>query len=219
MDTADSVLTSPAVTVGHPDRVFPTLSPAQIARVARHGRRHAIAPGEVLVEVGQRPVPFFVVLNGEVEVLRTSGGTQALFTTLTAGQFTGEGTMLTGRRGLTRLRAITSGEVIELAREELLGIIQTDAELSEIFMRAFILRRNELIAGGYGDVILMGSTHCAGTLGIEEFLTRNGHPFHYIDLDRDADAQELLDRFHVTADDVPVVICRGELVLRNPSIQ
>jgi thioredoxin reductase (NADPH) len=219
MDIADSVSTSPAVTVAHPDRVFPTLSPAQIARVARHGRRHAITPGEVLVEVGQRPVPFFVVLNGKVEVLRTSGGTQALFTTLTAGQFTGEGTMLTGRRGLTRLRAVTSGEVIELAREELLGIIQTDAELSEIFMRAFILRRNELIAGGYGDVILMGSTHCAGTLGIEEFLTRNGHPFHYIDLDRDADAQELLDRFHVTADDVPVVICRGEVVLRNPSIQ
>jgi len=219
MDTADSLLTSPTVTVAHPDRVFPTLSPAQIARVARHGRRHAITPGEVLVEVGQRPVPFFVVLNGEVEVLRTSGGTQALFTTLTSGQFTGEGTMLTGRRGLTRLRAITPGEVIELAREELLGIIQTDAELSEIFMRAFILRRNELIAGGYGDVILMGSTHCAGTLGIEEFLTRNGHPFHYIDLDRDADAQELLDRFHVTAVDVPVVICRGEVVLRNPSIQ
>jgi CRP-like cAMP-binding protein len=219
MDIADSVSTSPAVTVAHPDRVFPTLSPAQIARVARHGRRHAITPGEVLVEVGQRPVPFFVVLNGEVEVLRTSGGTEALFTTLTGGQFTGEGTMLTGRRGLTRLRAVTSGVVIELAREELIGIIQTDAELSEIFMRAFILRRNELIAGGYGDVILMGSTHCAGTLGIEEFLTRNGHPFHYIDLDRDADAQELLDRFHVTADDVPVVICRGEVVLRNPSIQ
>src|SRR5712691_11543164 len=86
-------------------------------------------------------------------------------------------------------------------------------------MRAFILRRIELIAGGYGDVVLIGSTHCAGTLGIKEFLTRNGHPFHYIDLDRDADAQDLLDRFHVTAADVPVLICRGDTVLRNPGNQ
>ena len=72
-----------------------------------------------------------------------------------------------------RIRAITRGEVIELAREQLLGLIQTDTELSEIFMRAFILRRIELIASGYGDVVLIGSTHCAGTLGVKEFQTRN----------------------------------------------
>src|SRR5206468_5253303 len=108
-------------------------------------------------------------------------------------------------------------EVIELAREQLLELIQTDAELSEIFMRAFILRRVELIASGHGDVVLIGSTHGAGTLGVKEFLTRNGHPFHYIDLDRDAEAQALLDQFHVTAGDVPVLICRGDAVLRNPS--
>jgi thioredoxin reductase (NADPH) len=84
-------------------------------------------------------------------------------------------------------------------------------------MRAFVLRRIELIAGGYGDVVMIGSTHCAGTLRVKEFLTRNGHPFHYIDLDRDADAQDLLDRFHISAADVPVLICRGDAVLRNPS--
>ena len=127
--------------------------------------------------------------------------------------------MLTGRRALARIRVSEPGEVIELDREQLLGLIQTDAELSEIFMRAFILRRIELIAGGYGDVVLIGSTHCAGTLRVQEFLTRNGHPFHYIDLDRDADAQDLLDRFHVSAADVPVLICRGDAVLRNPSNQ
>jgi thioredoxin reductase (NADPH) len=208
-----------AANLSRPDRVFPTLTPAQIARIAPHGRRRAITSGEVLVEVGQQPVPFFVVLSGEIQVLRPSARTEALIITQRAGQFTGEGTMLTGRRALTRIRAIESGEVIELDREPLLGIIQTDAELSDIFMRAFILRRIELIAGGYGDVVLIGSTHCAGTLRVEEFLTRNGHPFHYIDLDRDADAQDLLDRFHVTAADVPVLICRGDAVLRNPSNQ
>jgi thioredoxin reductase (NADPH) len=118
-----------------------------------------------------------------------------------------------------RIRAITPGEVIEIAREQLPGLIQTDTELSEIFMRAFILRRIELIASGYGDVVLIGSTHCAGTLSVSEFLTRNGHPFHYIDLDRDADAQDLLDRLHVFSADVPVLICSGDAVLRNPSHQ
>ena len=164
-------------------------------------------------------MPFFVLLSGAIDVLRPSAGTETLIVAQGAGQFTGEGSMLTGRRALTRIRVTEPGDVIELDREHLLALIQTDAELSEILMRAFILRRVELIAGGYGDVVLIGSTHCAGTLRITEFLTRNGHPFHYIDLDRDADAQDLLDRFHVSAADVPVLICRGDTVLRNPSHQ
>ena len=127
--------------------------------------------------------------------------------------------MITGRRALARARVSEPGEVIELDRSQLLALVQTDAELSEILMRAFILRRVELIARGFGDVVLIGSTHCAGTLRVKEFLTRNGHPYPYIDLDRDADAQELLDRFHVSAADVPVLICRGDAVLRNPSNQ
>jgi thioredoxin reductase (NADPH) len=112
-----------------------------------------------------------------------------------------------------------SGEVSELGRDRLLAIVQTDSEISEILMRAFILRRVELIAHGFGDAIVIGSSHCSGTLRVKEFLTRNVHPYTYIDLDRDADVQTLLDRFHVSAADVPVVVCRGEIVLRNPSNQ
>jgi glutaredoxin len=84
-------------------------------------------------------------------------------------------------------------------------------------MRAFILRRLELIARDLGDVIVIGSGHSAGTLRVKEFLARNGHPFQYIDLDRDREAQELLDRFQISVADVPVLICRGDAVLRNPS--
>jgi thioredoxin reductase (NADPH) len=97
--------------------------------------------------------------------------------------------------------------------------VQTDTELGEIIMRAFILRRVELIAGGLGDVVLVGSSHCAGTLRIKEFLTRNGHPYASIDLDRDAGVQDLLDHFKVSVADVPLLICRGEVVLRNPTNQ
>jgi thioredoxin reductase (NADPH) len=208
-----------ATTTADPDHVFPPLTRAQIARIASRGQRRAMVAGEVLVEVGQQPVPFFVILSGEVQVRRPSAGTDVLIVSQGAAQFTGEGTMLTGRRALTRIRSIERGEVIELNREQLLGLIQTDPELSDIFMRAFVLRRSGLIAGGFGDVVLIGSTHCAGTLRVKEFLTRNGHPFHYIDLDRDTDAQELLDRFQVVAADVPVLICRGDAILRNPSNQ
>jgi thioredoxin reductase (NADPH) len=218
MDTPTSSLT-PGPTISRPERLFPVLTTAQISRIASHGRRRAIASGDVLVEVGQRPVPFFVVLSGELQVLRPVEGTEVLIVSHRAGQFTGEGTMLTGRRALARTRVSQPGEVIELDRDQLFGLIQTDTELSDIFMRAFVLRRMELIAGGHSDVVMIGSMYCAGTLRIEEFLTRNGHPFHYIDLDRDADAQDLLDRFHVSAADVPVLICRGDAVLRNPSNQ
>ena len=111
----------------------------------------------------------------------------------------GEVNTLSGRPALLRSRVSESGEVIELDREHLLAIVQTDSELSELIMRAFILRRVELIAHGLGNVVLVGSNHCAGTLRVKEFLTRNGHPYSYIDLDRDTDVQDLLDRFHVTA--------------------
>jgi thioredoxin reductase (NADPH) len=201
------------------ERLFPTLSAPQIARVAAHGRRRSTAAGEVLVEPGARPVPFFVVLFGRVQIVRIADRAETIITTFGPGQFSGETNLITGRPALARTRVSESGEVIELDREQLLALVQTDAELSEILMRAFILRRVELIARGYGDVILIGSAHCAGTLRVKEFLVRNGHPHAYIDLDREADAQELLDRFRVTAADVPVLICRGQLVLRNPSNQ
>ena len=126
--------------------------------------------------------------------------------------------MLSGRPSLVRARATEPGEVIELDRAQLMSLVQNDSELSDIFMRAFILRRVELIAHGFGDAVLLGSNHCGGTLRIREFLNRNGHPHRFIDLDEEADVQQLLDRFGVGLGDVPVLIGRG-LVLKNPSNQ
>jgi thioredoxin reductase (NADPH) len=175
--------------------------------------------GEVLVEAGMRTAQFFVVTAGQIEIIRLSGATEELIAIYGPGMFTGEATLLTGRRGLAQIRAGEAGEVIEVDREHLLTLVQTDSELSDILMRAFILRRVELIARGLGDTAVIGSSHCAGTLRVKEFLTRNGHPYSSIDLDRDVDVQELLDQFHVTPADVPVVICYGEVVLRNPTNQ
>ena len=199
------------------ERMFPTLTPAQIERVAAHGQVRSIRSGEVLIEPGDRVVPFFVITAGRVEVVRPSVGIETLVAVHEPGQFTGEVNMLSGRPALVRSRVREADAVIELTREQLLALVQTDSEISELIMRSFILRRVELIAQGLGNVVLVGSNHCSGTLRVKEFLTRNGHPYSYIDLDRDTDVQDLLDRFQLTAADVPVLICRGEVVLRNPT--
>jgi thioredoxin reductase (NADPH) len=216
---ADIALPVPLTLSSGAERMFPTLTAAQIRRIAAHGRARSVQTGEVLVQAGAHIVPFFLITSGRVEAVRPCGNTETLVAVHGPGQFTGEVNMLSGRPTLVRSRAVEAGEVIELDREHLLALVQTDSELSELIMRAFIVRRVELIAHGLGDVVLVGSNHCSGTLRVKEFLTRNGHPYSYIDLDRDTDVQDLLDRFHISATDVPVVICRGEVVLRNPTNQ
>jgi thioredoxin reductase (NADPH) len=201
------------------EKIFPKLIPAQIDRIAAHGRIRSVQPGEVLIEQGDTSVPFFVVITGELEIVRPFDAYETLVTVHGSGEFTGEVNMLSGRRSFFRARATKPGKVIELDHQQMLTLVQTDAELSDILMRAFILRRVELIAAGVGDIILIGSTHSASTLRIKEFLMRNGHPYSYIDLEHDPDVQNLLDNFKISASEIPVLICRGQLALRNPSNQ
>lgn len=207
------------LTRAHVEQIFPKLTSAQLRRIAARGRTRRVERGEVLCEQGDSAASFFVVVSGELEVVRPSGAVETLVTVHRSGQFSGEVGTLSGRRTLFRVRATKPGKVIELDRQHMLALLQNEAELGEILTRAFILRRVELVAAGVGDVVLIGSAHSADTLRIKEFLMRNGHPYSYIDLERDPDVQNLLDSFHLTASEIPVVICRGKVVLRNPSKQ
>jgi thioredoxin reductase (NADPH) len=201
------------------EHVFPRLTPEQTARLAAHGRVRRTAPGEVLLEPGSSSPRIFVVTAGSIETVKVAGDVEEIIVVHGVGSFTGEMSILSGRRGLAVTRVKEAGEVIEVDRAQLMALVQTDSELSDILMRAFILRRLELIARGSADVVLLGSRHSAGTLRIKEFLTKNGHPISYIDLEQDAEAQEFLDRFHVAVAEVPVLICGGRTVLRNPTNQ
>src|SRR6516162_4752453 len=78
------------LTASRSEQIFPTLTSAQIARVAKHGRTRTVRSGEVLVEQGDRAIPFFVAISGELEVVRPWGTTETLLLIVTAGQFTGE---------------------------------------------------------------------------------------------------------------------------------
>jgi thioredoxin reductase (NADPH) len=201
-------------------QAFPTLTREQIDRILCLGEVRRVERGEILFEPGDSNVPFFVLLSGSMEIVqRDMHGERAIATHDRPGEFTGEITMISGQRCLVRGRVTESGDFLELRNEALRSLVAKDAELGEILLRAFILRRLELIQRGFGNVILMGSRHSARTLEIREFLTRNAHPYTYIDLDTDRTSQELLDRFQVKPSEVPVVVCDGQRVLKSPSIQ
>jgi thioredoxin reductase (NADPH) len=202
--------------------MFPTLTAAQLARLERQGTRLQTHEGEMLQELGEISRGVFVVEAGSVEALVPPSATQAestdeLLYLLTPGDFTGEMSTLRGTRVLARIRVREAGAVLLIDAEQLRGIVQTDAELSELFMRAFILRRMSVIESGRSEVLLLGSDHSADTLRLREFLTRNTRPYVNIDIEHDADAKTLLERFHVRSDDIPVVVCRGGELLKNPS--
>ena len=199
------------------EQMFATLSAAQIARLTRVGRRRDVVAGEIVYDEGDTSPDFFVVLSGELAIVRLVDGKEITITLERAGQFTGEVNMLTGRPSLVRARMVLPGQLLVLSPESLRKIVQSDAELSELMMRAFILRRVGLIAQGGGDTVLIGSSHSAATLRIREFLGRSGQPYTYVDLEKDKTVQALLDRFEVRAGDIPVLICCDELVLKSPS--
>ena len=203
-------------------QMFPKLTAAQMARLERQGTHLQTHEGEILQELGEISRGVFVVAAGSVEALVPPSATEAestdeLLYLLTAGDFTGEMSTLRGTRVLARIRVREAGAVLLIDAEQLRRIVQNDAELSELFMRAFILRRMGVIASGRSDVLLLGSDHSAGTLRLREFLTRNARPYVNIDIDHDADAKALLERFHVRSEDVPVVVCGGGELLKNPS--
>src|SRR3954470_19693928 len=199
------------------EKTWPTLTPTQIERIAVHGRPRRVERGEVLIALGKKIPLFFVIRSGTIEAVKPTRTGELIVTALRAGEFTGEVSILSGRRSLVTLRVGEPGELVEVERDALLQLVQTDAELSEIFVRAFLLRRVALIERGRGDVVLIGSNHSSDTLRIKEFLTRNAHPYSSIDPDKDPDVQELLDQFQFSIADIPVLICRGITVLRNPT--
>ena len=202
---------------GRSAQMFPQLTAAQIARLESHGSRRRIVKGEILAQPGDRHRPMLIVLSGSIEVVQPGLSGEVLVVLHTAGSFTGEMSALQGVGSLLRARVRDDGDVLVIAEDHLRTIIQTDAELSELFMRAFILRRVGLISSRSGDVILVGSSQSAGTLRLQQFLTRNSFPYVNLDVNTEPDVQVLLKRFNVKVGDVPVVLCRGEVVLKNPS--
>src|SRR6266403_630292 len=200
------------------EQMFPKLTAQQIARLERHGRRIRTTAGEVLQEAGEGHRDLYVVLSGSLEIVRPGLQGELPITIEVAGDFTGEMSTLRGLAGFTRVAVRKAGEVLAIGEAEVRTLVQTDSEIMEIFMRAFILRRMGLIAADQaGDVILVGSMHSSATVRLVQFLTRNTYPFVKRDVDTDKEAKAFLQGFNLKAGDLPVVLCRGQVALRNPS--
>src|SRR5512142_3106964 len=142
-----------------PDRMFPKLDDAQIARLAAFGQQGDVEAGDVIVEQGDSRHGIFVVLKGSIEILSLSRKDEPVMRVLGRGEFTGEVNVLAGRRTLVRIRAREAGTLLEINRANLRHIMQTDVALGEIFLNAFISRRVFLIANSVGDAVLIGSGH------------------------------------------------------------
>jgi thioredoxin reductase (NADPH) len=195
---------------------FPTLTAAQIERIAPLGRTRPFEAGEILFEQGGTNRPLTVVLEGEIEILSDR---DTLVTVHRPGNFSGDVDLIAGHPAVVRARARGAGRVLEVPAVRVRSLVLTDPELSQIFLRAFILRRALLMTRSAGNIVLIGSRHSAGTLTLQEFLTRNNQPYAYLDADRDAGVQATLEGFGVGVEDVPVFICSGNRVLKKPTIE
>lgn len=200
------------------DAMFPQLEGAQIERLRSFARERRVKPDEILYDLGDSSHGVFVILSGSVEILGVSNGETTMLRVLGPGTFTGEVNQLSARRSLVRCRAREESTVLELGRNCLRRLMQTDVALGELFLRVFVMRRAYLIANSVGDAVLVGSSHNSDTLRLRAFLSRNGHPHTYIDIERDPDIQTVLDQFEIRISEIPVLICRGDMVLRNPTI-
>jgi thioredoxin reductase (NADPH) len=198
---------------------FPLLTPAQIERLRPLGKLRHVEAGEVLFEPGDSNVPVYVVLSGGLEILQPCPKNGRTLVRHVPGSITGEFAVISGQRALLRGQVIASGDFLQIASGEFRALVAKDAELGDILMKAYILRRMLLISEEASNVLVLGSLNCANTLRLREFLGRNGYPYKFIDLDTDERSQSILDHFQVKVDEVPVVICNGRSVLRNPSLR
>ena len=204
-------------TPGVPEKeAFPILTPAQIERITPLGRVRAFEANDILWEQGEMNRPLMLILDGEIEILSDR---DTLVTIHRPGNFSGDVDMIAGHPAVVRARARRAGRILEIPADRIRSLVQTDPELSQIFLRAFIHRRTLLMSRNAGNVVLIGSRHSASTLTLQEFLTRNNQPYEYIDADKDASVQTMLEGFGVGVDDIPVFICSGRQVLKKPTIE
>jgi thioredoxin reductase (NADPH) len=201
--------------------MFPVLTAAQMGVAARFagGAARRFEPGEVLFSVGERRALTFLILAGEAIVRgRDGAGHETVITTHRPGQITGEVNQLAGRASLAEARAGAEGcEALAFDGAHLRGLIVGSADVGEIIMRAFILRRTAMIRDGGVGSVLVGRRGTPALTRIEGFLARNGYPYSVIDAQADEDGSAIVERLGVQEDELPIVLCPNGAVLKQPS--
>ncbi len=203
--------------LGHHPIAFPKLDDAQIATLDKFAILKSFHVGEKLFAEGERDFKFFIVKSGEVEIVDHSSGRDEIVTVHEPREFTGDVDMLTGRPVLVSVIARTPCEAYEISAGDLRRILNEIPQLSDVLLRAFLMRRQLLEESGFTGVRVVGSRYSSDTHRIREFLAKNKVPFTWIDLENDARVDTLLAQFKISADETPVVVCSEDRILRNPS--
>ncbi|OUS97723.1 FAD-dependent oxidoreductase [Rhodococcus sp. NCIMB 12038] len=210
----------PSVDDETPDAVgaFPRLTDDQVATLETGGTRRSVHAGEVLIREGAPSHDFFVILSGKVAVVDegTGDGERRILRLHGPGRFLGELGLLEGQVAFFTAEAIEDGEVLVVPAERVRELVAHDPVLSDLILRAYLVRRHLLIGLGSGFRII-GSCYSPDTLRLREFAMRNRLPHRWIDLEQDERAEQLLRSLDVAPEDTPVVIWHGEKVLRNPT--
>ncbi|WP_201835899.1 FAD-dependent oxidoreductase [Microvirga zambiensis] len=197
-------------------QTFPRLSKDQIERIRAYGREDVIVQNDVAYERGQRRVDFFVVLDGELQSFDpTHDGTP--IHTYSAGEFTGEVNLFNGRHSLVSVCAVTDTRVVRLHWCDFRRLIASEPDISELVMRAYILRRVGLIRHGQGAVTLFGPSHSGDLMRLKTFLVRNAYPIRVIDTEREEIPSQIMERFGQPLGDSPLVALANGRFLTNPS--
>ena len=198
-------------------QMFPVLEPAEIERVRRFGKVRSYRAGEALAKVGEMGLGLTIILGGNVEITQhDESGRRTAIVTHGPGAFMGELAQLAGRPALVDAYAKEPVEALIIPPDQLRALLIAEAELGERIMRALILRRVGLLETGAGGPVIVGWAENGDVLRLEGFLRRNGHPRQRLDPETDPEATALIDRFHVDAGQLPIVLCPGGQLLRNP---
>lgn len=198
-------------------QMFFTLDPDEIERTRRFGSCRRYAAGEALANVGEIAQGLTIIISGHVDVsVREASGARQPIVTHGPGSFMGELAQLSGRPALIDAVAADDVHALVIAPERLRALLIAEAELGERIMRALILRRVGLIESGGAGPVILGRQGNGDVLRLANFLRRNGHPHQSLDCETDPEARELIERFHIDASQLPIVVCPGGEILRNP---
>jgi thioredoxin reductase (NADPH) len=200
------------------DIAFPVLPPRDIASLSGRGAPRAVRAGDVLFAEGDRDIGFFVVLEGAIEIVEHSRGTPHTVVVHQPGEFTGDVDMLSGRAVLVEGRATRDGRVLQLDADQLRRAVEELPELGETLLKAFIARRRLLLEDGFEGVRIIGSRFSPEAHRLRDFASRNGIPFRFLDLETDAQAEELLRQFNVPVSATPIVMDSEGTWHSNPSL-
>jgi thioredoxin reductase (NADPH) len=199
-------------------QMFPVLEPMEIERVRRFGNVRSYGAGEALAKVGEKGHGLTVILAGTVDITQhDASGRRDPIVTYGAGAFMGELAQLAGRPALVDAYAQTAVDALIIPPEQLRALLIAEAELGERIMRALILRRVGLLERGAGGPVIVGRAENGDVLRLQSFLRRNGHPHQTLNPETEPEAKALIERFQVDPGQLPIVLCPGGELLRNPS--